>query len=141
MKHGYLTNALVKIRGRQAPRVDGRPLKLSGHGHALVLLLAARAVAFPGDYFTSDELVLALERGQRVLGGLELSWARPTPANLYTAVKDARHALTRWKLSKSLIEHVLGKGYRLSTPAMNVVIDVPGAELLAKLPPPPHGRW
>lgn len=141
LKHDFLTNDIVKLRGRQAPRVNGRPLKLSTHGQTLLLLLAARAVKYPGDYFTAEDLVLAIERGRRILGDLRLSWDRPTPGHVYSAISNVRAALQKRKLNEALVERVTGKGYRLSTPAMNVVIAVPGAELLARLAPRPHDRW
>ena len=133
LKHDYLTNDIVNIHWHQPLRVNGRPLKLSSHGRTLLLLLAARATEFPGDCMPTEDIIAALVRGKRLLGDLRMSWNNPTHAQVHSAVRDVRLALEKNKLNTALVELVSGKGYRLSTPAMNVVINVPGTENLASL--------
>lgn len=132
-KHGYLTNDIVNISWHQPPRVNGRPLKLSTHGLTALLLLAERAVEFPGDYVPTEDIILAIEKGKRLLGNLKMSWNNPTPNQVHAAVNNVRRAIRKTGLNPDLVESVQGKGYRLSTPAMNIVINVPGAESLAAL--------
>ncbi len=133
MKHHFRTNDVVRVTGLQSPRVNGKALDLSTHGLTLFLLLAERAKAAEGDFVSSDDIIKALQAGQRVLGHMKMSWDSPSKAAIYTAVSDLRRVLRKSRLNENLIELANGKGYRLSTPAMNIIIDVPGAGELARL--------
>jgi DNA-binding response OmpR family regulator len=133
LKHDFATNDIVRASLRQAPRVNGRPLDLGTHGLTLLLLLAARAKRIQGDFLSTEEIVLALEHERRTLGAMRMSWETPTKASVYSAVTEIRAALEKNGLNGNLIELVTGKGYRLSTPAMNIIIDAPGSDGLGEL--------
>lgn len=122
-KHSLRTNAIVKLAMRQPPRVNSKPIKLGQHALIVLLLLAARAIKSPGDYFSTPEILRELARRQRLLGELELSWVNPSEAEVHSAISALRQAVAKCGLDRNLIESVHGKGYRLSTPAMNILGD------------------
>ena len=139
-RYNLLTNDIVKISGRQPPRVNGKPLALKTHARTVLLFLATQAIDHPGDYFSTDDIVLAIERRGRALGELKMSWNQPTPGQIFSAVSQLRSALGKNRLNENLVESVRGKGYRLSTPAMNILYDFPGGENLARLSEGPFPR-
>ena len=126
---------------RQPPRVNSKPVKLGQHARIILLLLAARAIESPGDYFKTDEILRELTRRERILGALHLSWVKPTEAQLHSAISELRQALEDCGLDRNLIESVHGKGYRLSTPAMNILGDDSAPDNFTALLPlfPQHG--
>ena len=140
-KHSLRTNAIVKLAMRQPPRVNSKPIKLGQHARIILLLLAARAIESPGDYFKTEEILRELTRRERILGALHLSWVKPTEAQLHSAISELRQALEDCGLDRNLIESVHGKGYRLSTPAMNILGDDSAPDNLPALLPlfPQHG--
>lgn len=133
LKHDFATNDIVRASVRQAPRVNGRPLELGTHGLTLLLLLAGRAKKAQGDFLSTEEIVQALDYERRTLGEMGISWETPTKGSVYSAVAEIRMMLLKSGLNGNLIELVSGKGYRLSTPAMNIIIDAPGADGLGRL--------
>lgn len=132
-KHGLLTNSIVRIAGRQHPSVNGKPLKLTLHAFTVLLLLAARAIESPGDFFSTEDIVKEIETRGDLLGELELSWQKPTGGEVHSAVSALRKTLAKQRLNRNLIESVPGKGYRLSTPAMNIVTDALATKKLGML--------
>jgi DNA-binding winged helix-turn-helix (wHTH) protein len=128
--HGFRTNDVVRIAGRLQARVNGRYIKVDSHAFALLILLAERATAVPGEYFATEGLINAIMACQARLGKLGLSWVAPDASGIHKAVCRLRAALSKAGLDESLIEHVRVQGYRLSTPAQNVMIDT-GFQLTA----------
>ena len=132
-KYDLKTNEIVQLSVRQPPRVNGKALTLKTHARTVLLFLAAHAIEHPGDYFTTPDLIFAIESRTRVLGEMRMSWSKPTAEQIYSAVCELRRALRKKKLNVELIESEIGKGYRLSTPAMNIFTDGPDGESLARL--------
>lgn len=121
--HRFRTNDVVRIAGRHQARVNGRFIKVDSHAFVMLLLLAKLATADPGEYFTTDALIEAIRASQGRLGLLGLSWVEPDASGIHKAICQLRTALKRAGLDESLVEHVRVQGYRLSTPAQNIVID------------------
>jgi DNA-binding winged helix-turn-helix (wHTH) protein len=134
-KFHFRTNDILSLAWHQPVRVNGKQLKLGTRAFTVLLLLAARAVKSPGDFFETDALVGAIERKARILGDLHLSWDRPSPPQVHAAVCDLRRVLRRKRLTVSLIESARWRsgGYRLSIPPMNIITDDGGAENLSRL--------
>jgi len=119
----FLANDLVLLCGRHAVRVNATPLKLGSHAFTMLVLLAERALTPSGELFATEDVISTLERSRRRLGALGLSWGNPTDLSIFKAVCALRAALTRAGLNPRLVESVRGQGYRLNTPAMNVLVD------------------
>jgi DNA-binding winged helix-turn-helix (wHTH) protein len=122
-KLGFVTNDLVRIAGRRLAKVNGKDVKLGDHAFTVLVLLAEHGIKSPGGYVSMDGLLLAIGNSKRRLGELGMSWVEPTPAAVYRAVCQLRSALTAVGLDESVIDSGRGLGYRLNTPATNILID------------------
>jgi hypothetical protein len=122
-KHGFATNDLVRIPGRHLAKINGRFVKLGDHAFTVLVLLAEQAIKSTGEYVSTEALIVAIKRGYRRLGALEMSWVEPTGEGVHRAVCQIRVALKKAGLDDSLLELVRGQGYRLNTPAFNILID------------------
>jgi DNA-binding winged helix-turn-helix (wHTH) protein len=123
-RHDFATNDIVVIAGRGAARVNSRHVRLSAHAFVILVLLVEFAIKCPGKYITTEGLIIAIKSANRRLGTLGMSWVEPLPSGVHRAIYQLRAALTRAGLdNESLIELTRAQGYRLNTPAINLVID------------------
>ena len=122
-KHDFVTNDLVRIPGRHLAKINGRFVKLGDHAFTVLVLLAEQAMKPSGEYVSTEALILAIKNGGRRLGALRMSWVEPTAEGVHKAVCQIRVALKKAGLDDSILELVRGQGYRLNTPAFNILID------------------
>lgn len=134
-KFRFRTNDILSLAWHQPTRVNGKSITLGSHAFSVLLLLAARAIESPGDFFETDAIVGAIQRNRRLLGEFHLSWDSPTASQVHTAVYDLRRALRNKGLTPSLIESARprSRGYRLSLPAMNIITDPRSAANIDRL--------
>ena len=123
MKNGFGTNDLLRVAGRHLARINGRFVKFGDHAFAVLVLLAEQALHSPGEYVTTEDLMVVIQKYQARLGALGMSWLAPTQAGVHKAVCQIRAALHKARLDDSLVELARGHGYRLNTPPGNILID------------------
>lgn len=135
-EHPYATNDIVRIGLTAPPMVSSRALtKVSAHGWAFFYVLAVGAIEAPGAYIPTSSILSRIVAIDPLLSKLGKSWLNPTEDQVYSAVLNIRQTLKQKKLNHDLVQRFKQHGYRLSTPALNIIIDVP--RILAGSSPSP----
>jgi hypothetical protein len=134
-KYRFLTNSILMLHWHQPSSVNNEPLDIGTRAFTMLLLLAGRALESPGDYLESNAIVEAVERRARLLGDLGLSWHQPTQQQVHSAMSELRLAFRSEAAGHAFIESAprQGKGYRLSTPNVNIIPDEPTSACLRSL--------
>ena len=131
-KHQFRTNDLVQIGDYPFVRINGTPLLgLKSHDRTVLLILALQAMIMPGAPVATKEIVQVIANGNDWLASRGMSWSTPKAEEVHRAICRVRSTLWRKGFNPVLIQSVAGPAYRLSTPAMNVTIDLIGSEKLA----------
>lgn len=132
-KHQLRTNDLVMIGGHMRVQINGTPLiRLKPHELTVLLILASYARHAPGAPLGTKAMILAIERGNSWLASQGMSWLGATEQAVYQTIWRLREILRQKHLNVALIELLPNLGYRLSTPAMNIEIELIGSENLAR---------
>jgi DNA-binding winged helix-turn-helix (wHTH) protein len=130
VKYDFPSISNLTLAWHVPPAVNGRPLKLSDHGSALLLLLAARARRSPGAFVSTPDLLQEIMLHRRLLGELNLSWEMPIAAQIHSAVADLRGAIGGETLGPLVVQSMPRRGYRLAIPDFNIVADPRSAAIL-----------
>ena len=132
-KYQLRTNDLVMIGGHMRVQINGTPLiRLKRHELTVLLILAAYAINSPGAPLGTKAILLAIERGNSWLASQGMSWSGATEQAVYQSIWRLREILRQKNLNEALIELLPNLGYRLSTPALNIEIELIGSENLAR---------
>lgn len=123
-KNRFKTNSIVQIDEHIGVRINGTPVPgLRTQDFTILCFLARHALAFPGAPLSVDEIIRSLGEELPRLAPLGMSWVDPHAKAIHRATHRLRLALKKQLQDPALVESVDGrKGYRLSTPAMNVWI-------------------
>ena len=143
-KYDFRSNAIVQIDDRRGVQINGRTLSgLKSQDFIVLRILARHALAFPGTPIAVEEIIDALGGGTRRLNTHGMSWGGPTDKAVHDSTYRIRRALEKAGQNSELIETISRKGYRLSTPAMNISLSVPAedsGELRMQAPRSPRLR-
>ena len=124
-KHRFRSNDIVQIDERGGIRVNGATLcGLKAQDFIVLRILALHAHAHPGDPISVPEIIAAVRADSLAPNSLGLSWVDPHDKVIHDAVYRLRQALKNVGLNIALIERISRKGYRLSTPATNILLSV-----------------
>lgn len=124
-KHRFRSNAIVQLDERRVIRVNGVTLcNLKAQDFIVMRILALHALAQPGAPISVPEIIAIIDAESVARNSLSLSMVDASDKIIHDAVYRLRHALKDVSLNTALIERIPGKGYRLSTPAMNISLSV-----------------
>ena len=124
-KHDFRSNAIVQIDDHIGVQINGRSLSsLKSQDLSVLRILARHALTYPGAPMAVADIIEALGGGSHKLNAHGMNWAGPTDKAVHDSTYRIRRALKKAGLNSALIERISRKGYRLSTPAMNISLSV-----------------